>query len=1183
MITIKNLKGDLLVDWHRDQTKNGVPYYKNCRLETSQWYHPDYVLLLQGVIQRFRGTRYTAYRMAQKLAHIRDTLGVTSVNLQTMVAAFASVGLTSSDCNDDQISVAVTEALLENLFVLPESENNSSYRRRGAVQSKRLKQLHSDDKLKAGGVSGPKKPCKCESRRTSCSAKEASQKQLHDKKYCNVCANSFEEIDKSVSVELLLNLLLNLFDQGRSGVVPVLGCKLVLCVLCGADVSLQRTQAFLAAQLTGNEGQISRGTLHRALLLLARLPELLGEELWFGRQLVDATVSTAFQPQADVRSLTSTSLCAWLHQEPQTLVWWSTLYRLTYASTVEHAGVQCSACSADSPTGLLYVCRQCPGYALCQLCFFTARCSAPHSPDHAVQEHCQQVGLRERGAAALDRVAAKLRLSSRSSATQRFLPLPGHATTVSGREHKIRPDPTTPAPSGAVRQSPACAATTSSMPTRTVSPAPPGGDAWSVSIVPDDHCSTEDACESPNDVNGYRKINDDFDCDPVKNLERKISEGIHASDDDEVEALKKIDRGVAKDKNEEYEKINDTVRNISEDPMERKLVTVQSSLMSRQPLKPLNPTEVQEAFSDHRLPNFLHPGAENVPNKGKKSKKSKKSLLNRLFKGPRSNKCYQMNCTTKDDIKLQSKPGDSPSPFVRNDTRSRSLNVNPENPNHGVASGNQNLYGRFRYGSCRMNPAYTAAGRTIKVQDDAGRIPVADKALACLDETLLRMERQNSTNRCQQQLQLHGSSKTHISAGDSPRRQLASVISQLQGGYCALSNTSLRGANSAAVVQQHTRSLAQHIAALRSVLQKMNGPVGVVTPCVRSTLERQRHERVPSFESSTPISGAPLRPRMPTKNFDLAPPKTTYIPRGSPGPREPMNSNVGQQQRPASSTDKLQVAPNRKMKTTSWSALSPIVHSGCDSARRLDDTAIVMKKLGEQEKAQALGIVEADRGSLAHEAPRDLRSTEDSGAPEECRLPSFTEVSFSDLTRTGSDRVFRTWGGSGRSCTRDVYSVDCDAVLSASDGLATLVGDQATLVGGQATVTDRDSVSGKYDSLRSNNGSNCDNKNAFTAPLSRVVASSVSRSSNNTRASVLGNLDTTSGVSISGSNSMSTSLDMSCEQLQLELEDILQQLDAMFPAGGLSSDSECDGVVVAAQELGDCLAEYVNAVPSQDQ
>lgn len=56
---------------------NNIPVniiFYSCTHKSSQWYHPEYVQLVQQVIQKFRHTRYTAYRTAQKLALLRDTL-----------------------------------------------------------------------------------------------------------------------------------------------------------------------------------------------------------------------------------------------------------------------------------------------------------------------------------------------------------------------------------------------------------------------------------------------------------------------------------------------------------------------------------------------------------------------------------------------------------------------------------------------------------------------------------------------------------------------------------------------------------------------------------------------------------------------------------------------------------------------------------------------------------------------------------------------------------------------------------------------------------------------------------------------------------------------------------------------------------------------------------------------------
>ena len=151
-----------------------------------------------------------------------------------MVSAFACVGLSSTDCNDDHMSLDVMEALLENLYSSSgrghqkacveqpdqtshtataahntakssDGKNNKLSRIDAARQSVRNSKRVKYNKLKEKSAAGK-------------NIDLGMGSSLADRLNTDVFSyddeiTSSSVPDKSVCIELLINLLLNLFDQ----------------------------------------------------------------------------------------------------------------------------------------------------------------------------------------------------------------------------------------------------------------------------------------------------------------------------------------------------------------------------------------------------------------------------------------------------------------------------------------------------------------------------------------------------------------------------------------------------------------------------------------------------------------------------------------------------------------------------------------------------------------------------------------------------------------------------------------------------------------------------------------------------------------------------------------------------------------------------------------------------------
>lgn len=234
-------------------------------------------------------------------------------------------------------------------------------------------------------------------------------------------------VDTNLSTELTINLILNVLDEARSGVVQVLGCKVIMVVLCSGR--LQEKYRYLFTQMADHNNCCTRRRLAMLLRELSRIPELLSEKPSFGLSFVSAAVDSCFKDIVGDVGVTEEVLLSWLLREPQTLVWWTTLYRLTAGELVCH-DVKCGVCKQRPIIGLRYQCLRCIGYNLCQDCFLHARTSRRHKLTHPIQEYCHENTGKEWRKAVMK--IMKHRLKRTDGNKQRYLAIPatgGHNLT----------------------------------------------------------------------------------------------------------------------------------------------------------------------------------------------------------------------------------------------------------------------------------------------------------------------------------------------------------------------------------------------------------------------------------------------------------------------------------------------------------------------------------------------------------------------------------------------------------------------------------------------------------------------------------------------------------------------------------------------------------------------------------
>ncbi|KAJ1524400.1 hypothetical protein ONE63_010900 [Megalurothrips usitatus] len=223
--------------------------------------------------------------------------------------------------------------------------------------------------------------------------------------------------DVDLNSELLLNFLLNAFDDKRKNGLTVLQVKVALILL--SHGRLQDKHQYLFHQVADHNNCISRRKLDALLRSLALITEYLSEGQSFGPALVAATVDSCFQLSQGTLGVTEDGYMSWLLHEPQLLVWLSTFYRMRSAELVWH-NVKCAVCKAQPIRGLRYRCLRCMGYEQCQTCFLTGKTNRKHKLSHPMQEYVGQTSSMEATRAFLKVLKNKV---CRSNSKIQYLPV----------------------------------------------------------------------------------------------------------------------------------------------------------------------------------------------------------------------------------------------------------------------------------------------------------------------------------------------------------------------------------------------------------------------------------------------------------------------------------------------------------------------------------------------------------------------------------------------------------------------------------------------------------------------------------------------------------------------------------------------------------------------------------------
>ncbi|UYV75512.1 hypothetical protein LAZ67_13000441 [Cordylochernes scorpioides] len=191
-----------------------------------------------------------------------------------------------------------------------------------------------------------------------------------------------------LSIDLCLNWLLNLYDTAtRTGYIRILSFKVGVILLCRGTLEDKFRYLFrLIADIHGSADERKLGLL---LHDCVQIPRLLGEIAAFGGSNIEPSVRSCFEKSVNgvQKEIQVNHFLAWLHQEPQSLVWLPVLHRLVAAETAKHQA-KCNVCKMYPMLGFRYRCLKCFNIDLCQNCFFSGRKVKNHKLSHPMQEYC---------------------------------------------------------------------------------------------------------------------------------------------------------------------------------------------------------------------------------------------------------------------------------------------------------------------------------------------------------------------------------------------------------------------------------------------------------------------------------------------------------------------------------------------------------------------------------------------------------------------------------------------------------------------------------------------------------------------------------------------------------------------------------------------------------------------------
>ncbi|XP_048483681.1 dystrophin-1 [Plutella xylostella] len=189
--------------------------------------------------------------------------------------------------------------------------------------------------------------------------------------------------DIDLAVDLVINLMLNVYDRDRKEPIRVLAAKSLLIIL--SEESCADKWLALANCAADHNGCVSPKRLGLLLGCATSLCNYLGDD-W---NTVDADVEACFARSSGMLGLTSRFVADWAAANCASARWLAVVQRLQHSRVQATIGEMCSACRKPVIQMLTFKCAKCKDVYLCEKCYlYDVDLSAinGHKKTHTVDE-----------------------------------------------------------------------------------------------------------------------------------------------------------------------------------------------------------------------------------------------------------------------------------------------------------------------------------------------------------------------------------------------------------------------------------------------------------------------------------------------------------------------------------------------------------------------------------------------------------------------------------------------------------------------------------------------------------------------------------------------------------------------------------------------------------------------------
>ncbi|XP_050352163.1 dystrophin-like [Nymphalis io] len=188
--------------------------------------------------------------------------------------------------------------------------------------------------------------------------------------------------DVDLTVDLLINLLLNVYDKDRKTPIKVSAAKTLLILL--SEETIAEKWLALANCSADHNGCVSPKRLAALLVHVMALPKYLGCQCDY----LQSDVDSCFEKSAGMLGVSARCVSAWGAARCSSTRWLGALRRVADSRRAAHAGL-CAVCGTPLAQVLKFRCSKCSNVLFCENCYLYDKdlsSVSGHKKTHLVQE-----------------------------------------------------------------------------------------------------------------------------------------------------------------------------------------------------------------------------------------------------------------------------------------------------------------------------------------------------------------------------------------------------------------------------------------------------------------------------------------------------------------------------------------------------------------------------------------------------------------------------------------------------------------------------------------------------------------------------------------------------------------------------------------------------------------------------